>query len=184
VKKAENESEGVDAIDLPPTQRGGAREEIVHLPGPSKSVPSVSPPNLTPQRSIPPVRPQPQKSNPPPSTSKPNRPVPKQQIIDLTSDDDDQVISTIIVKPSTIATSEPQEWSCPTCTLLNPISARTCEACTSPSPLPVTPKTSKDVAGRKTTKEEAGWYCDFCGFGPRDMGYWSCQECGWVRKWG
>jgi hypothetical protein len=183
VKKAENESEGVDAINLPPTQRGGAREEIVHLPGPSKSVPSVSPPNLTPQRSIPPVRTHPQKSDPPPSTSEPKRPVPKPQIIDLTSDDDDP-ISIINVEPSEIATSEPQEWSCPTCTLLNPISARTCEVCSSPSPLPIRPKHPQGVLVRKTTKEGAGWYCDFCGSGPRDMGYWSCQECGWVRKWG
>lgn len=64
------------------------------------------------------------------------------------------------------------EWSCPTCTLVNPSLALTCEACASPRPRP--PQRSEtDV-----------WYCEFCGAGPREMDFWSCLECGWVRKWG
>lgn len=66
----------------------------------------------------------------------------------------------------------PKEWSCPTCTLINPLSALSCEACT----------TSRPVSAISGSGD--GWYCEFCGAGPREMGYWSCAECGWVRKWG
>jgi hypothetical protein len=34
------------------------------------------------------------------------------------------------------------------------------------------------------TSDADGWWCEFCGAGPREMGFWSCLECGWVRKWG
>lgn len=64
------------------------------------------------------------------------------------------------------------EWSCPLCTLFNPSLALTCEACTTPRP-----------RARQKGAEEV-WYCEFCGVGPREMGFWSCGECGWVRKWG
>lgn len=65
----------------------------------------------------------------------------------------------------------PSEWSCPTCTLLNPISARNCEACNTSRPNP-------------TKQNGDSWWCEFCGAGPREMNFWSCTECGWVRKWG
>lgn len=64
------------------------------------------------------------------------------------------------------------EWQCPTCTLLNLPHILRCEACTSPKPVSVSSKDGK------------GWMCEFCGSGPRDMSFWSCGECGWVRKWG
>lgn len=62
------------------------------------------------------------------------------------------------------------DWTCPTCTLINPMSARACDACTTPRP--------------ERAVSSQGWYCDFCGAGPRDMGLWTCGECQWVRKWG
>jgi hypothetical protein len=62
------------------------------------------------------------------------------------------------------------EWSCPTCTLLNPAHSLQCEACGS---------------AKSTTKGDGEmWWCEFCGSGPREMGFWSCTDCGWVRKWG
>ncbi|CAK9780722.1 WLM-domain-containing protein [Cutaneotrichosporon oleaginosum] len=62
-------------------------------------------------------------------------------------------------------------WSCNTCTLINPISASQCEACAHARPVP-------------NTATMGAWWCEFCGAGPREMSYWSCLECGWVRKWG
>lgn len=62
------------------------------------------------------------------------------------------------------------QWACPTCTLLNPVRATTCDACTTPRPQ------------QMVTKD--GWFCDFCGCGPREMTYWTCGECGSMRTWG
>jgi len=72
---------------------------------------------------------------------------------------------------SPVPALDADEWSCPTCTLINPSSSLSCDACTTSRPVKLV-----------TTKE--GWYCEFCGSGPREMGFWSCGECGWVRKWG
>lgn len=62
------------------------------------------------------------------------------------------------------------QWACPTCTLLNPVRATTCDACTTPRP--------------QQTVTKDGWFCDFCGCGPREMTYWTCGECGSMRTWG
>lgn len=67
------------------------------------------------------------------------------------------------------------EWACPTCTLLNPESSLQCDACGTHRP-------SAKANGKGQGGE--GWWCEFCGSGPREMGFWSCGECGWVRKWG
>ncbi len=72
------------------------------------------------------------------------------------------------------------EWQCPTCTLLNSRDRLSCEACTTARPSSVARMTSVDNGNG----EGKVWFCDFCGAGPRDMGFWSCAECGWVRKWG
>ncbi len=65
----------------------------------------------------------------------------------------------------------PTTWTCGVCTLINPVAARQCEACENPRPV-------------QKTSDADGWWCEFCGAGPREMGFWSCLECGWVRKWG
>lgn len=75
-------------------------------------------------------------------------------------------------KPATAAANPParSQWACPTCTLLNPVRMTTCDACTTPRP-------QQMVTGD-------GWFCDFCGCGPREMTYWTCGECGSMRTWG
>lgn len=82
-------------------------------------------------------------------------------------------------KPSTTAAPKPAapklapppaEWSCNVCTLINPMSRAACDACAAPRPVkPVT---------------QDGWYCEVCGAGPRELGFWSCLECGVVRTFG
>ena len=92
------------------------------------------------------------------------KPKPKPEVIDLTTDSD-------------LDGDADDHWSCPTCTLLNPHTNRSCEACTT-----LRPGVTSSLSQSKTSAE--GWYCDFCGSGPREMSFWSCAECGTVRKWG
>lgn len=96
-----------------------------------------------------------------------NRPLPRakaSEVIDLTGDDNDH------------NDNDTDEWPCPTCTLLNPFTALSCEACTTPRP--------QSQSQHRPKTQDGGWFCDFCGSGPREMSFWSCNECGWVRKWG
>jgi len=168
VKKAEQESEGVDADQLDNASPSGSpsTSDQLEKAGPSR-IPATSTSSSTPLgvASRPPKLSTPAKSTPSSNPSSSARPIPKSipksEIIDLTDDDPHHTpVST--------------EWSCPTCTLLNPVSSRTCEACTTHNP--TTPPLP--------SKKGDGWFCDFCGSGPRDMSFWSCSECGWVRKWG
>jgi hypothetical protein len=199
VKKAQEESEGVDADQLEGDRDGmtsGARSGNSSSLGPDAEATSrpkrfddsKASPDVTSLRSVLGNRPNPPNSassSKTGSTSSGSRPIPKPipkptkpipQVIDLTEDDPaEQAIRPI----------EKEEWSCPTCTLLNPITQRACEACTTPNPTPLPPLRSRVKEERGDGGGKVlGWYCDFCGSGPRDMKFWSCGECGWVRKWG
>jgi hypothetical protein len=71
------------------------------------------------------------------------------------------------VEPPPI-TFDDGSWPCPACTLTNNPAATHCAACEGPRP--------RDLS--------KGWYCDICGDGPRDHGYWMCLGCGSVRRSG
>jgi hypothetical protein len=151
VRKAQEESVGIDAIDL--TGSDGEAEEV-KAESSKEGAKRISPqptairPTKTPR------------STPIPSQTVATRPAHK--------------ATTATQKPISDAAMSSDllnaDWSCPVCTLLNPAYTLSCEACAAPKP---TQKTSK-----------AGWYCEFCAAGPRDVEFWSCTECGWVRKWG
>ncbi|WVQ80572.1 hypothetical protein IAT38_002677 [Cryptococcus sp. DSM 104549] len=57
-------------------------------------------------------------------------------------------------------------WSCPTCTLINQPHSLACDACTATRP-------QRPPAASKSGGEAQSWWCDFCGAGPREMGFWS-----------
>ena len=59
----------------------------------------------------------------------------------------------------------PLEWSCPTCTLLNPAHALQCEACQM----------------RRPVDEEGGWSCLTCGENGNPHECWTCRWCGVVK---
>lgn len=179
VEKAQRESEGINADQLGSSSTANVEGSGGTIPNPSKTSPSIASPRSQ-------IQPQPtaasattrhipslpaQRPDPVASSSKPRPP-----IIDLTDDlDDHEPSSPTVPLPSAKST----EWPCPTCTLLNPTSLPSCEACTTPRP-----GLSSNTHPNIKAKTEEGWYCEFCTSGPRDMSYWSCGECGWVRKWG
>lgn len=109
------------------------------------------------------------------STTRPPRPrSPKHRTHTVSSNSAPSTQSAVSLEPQDEAVLElpDGEWSCTTCTLFNPPLALTCEACASPRP-----RISRNPKGEV-------WYCEFCGAGPREMEFWSCADCGWVRKWG
>ena len=176
VKKAQDESEGVDADQLPASSEGPNEVDPASTSLPSTDA-TKRPSQPTSSRPPKPIstattrtpKPIPGPSSTPLTKSKPRpKPIAQPQVIDLTEDDDSITTPITPITPVT-------EWECPTCTLLNPLATRSCEACTTPNPAPTSIKSDNHIGG---------WYCDFCGSGPRDMGFWSCSECGWVRKWG
>jgi hypothetical protein len=173
VEKAARESEGVDADQLGPANEP-AIESITEIKsnGVLAARPSTPSSSTVPQSRPEPARPKAKPKSTPDRTSTPQASSsasikPQPQVIDLT--EDESVPSAPIVEQS--------KWSCPTCTLLNPVSVQSCEACTTDRP-------GRKPKPKPKSSTQEGWYCEFCGTGPRDMSYWSCGECGWVRKWG
>jgi hypothetical protein len=182
VRKAMEESEGVDAADLPEKlpitpedETVGADEvgrnekdsspEIEILDGP----PPALAPRKTPASSsniVPPVK----LKAPAASTS-----MTKTIAVPVQSQPKWPSPPLPAINRSPAIPSTTSEWTCETCTLINDAEARSCEACATAKPAPI------QTIGKVGPE---GWYCDFCGAGPREMSYWSCTECGWVRKWG
>ncbi|KAF4604781.1 hypothetical protein EYR40_003563 [Pleurotus pulmonarius] len=67
--------------------------------------------------------------------------------------------------PAKRTQSVPTEWHCPTCTLLNPMRALTCDACLTPRPI----------------DKEYGWMCHVCGEYPMSHEFWTCRSCGTMK---
>jgi hypothetical protein len=100
--------------------------------------------------------------------------------------------------PTQPAHPKPEAWPCPACTLVNPISIPTCEACEGPRPAEFSPPRkekatlqprlkSEDAWARIKAQEDAkiqskaaAWGCWSCGRF-NDQMWWSCQGCGSVK---
>ncbi|KAF9074983.1 WLM-domain-containing protein [Rhodocollybia butyracea] len=99
------------------------------------------------------------------------------KVIDLTSEDSDdeshpvRALNTASVShrppPQINMSTKPvhQEWTCSTCTLINPAMSLQCEACLSVKPVP----------------EPAGWTCLICQESGIPHEFWSCSFCGAVK---
>lgn len=170
VRKAQQESVGINAEDLEqqdPAEKGvnedptGSRAEVEVVVISDDDDPAPLPNTTLPSR-----QPTSQSSQPRSTHPVDSLPAKKQRPTRLPSDRPHRSPGDNRQIPS-----PPNDWTCPTCTLINPAQSLACEACTTSRPV-----------GRRGPGE--GWYCEFCGSGPREMGYWSCAECGWVRKWG
>ncbi|EIW73578.1 hypothetical protein TREMEDRAFT_59752 [Tremella mesenterica DSM 1558] len=158
VRKAQNESVGIDAQDLPGNDdtAGDKHGDMSRSRSRSPSIELIDGPR-------PPLVSKSNKKNGTGVTSlKKNVSPPQHSQPPITA----KRITSLVKIPA--ERTKPKEWSCATCTLLNPASKTRCEACDTARPV----------------DPSEGWYCEFCGAGPRDAGYWSCLECGWVRKWG
>ncbi|KAK4687762.1 DNA-dependent metalloprotease WSS1, partial [Tremellales sp. Uapishka_1] len=155
VRRAQEESVGIDASDI------SSDDSIILVDGPS--IPKKKKPTST-------------DAHPTPSTSTTQRPAHPPSTSHPSSKSNTQP-SSLPKPPKSSTPTKPHNpvqtaWSCPTCTLLNPIHTLACEACTTARPVEAIQNSSD------------GWFCDFCGAGPRELSFWSCAECGWVRKWG
>lgn len=96
-------------------------------------------------------------------------PPPSRASFSRRSNDNDASLRDTTATTSSISGQRVAEWPCDICTLINPGSALVCDACRSPQP---------------HRESSLGWFCGFCGAGPREMTFWSCDQCGVVRKWG
>ncbi|BEJ13840.1 hypothetical protein CspHIS471_0310140 [Cutaneotrichosporon sp. HIS471] len=190
-RKAQEESIMVDATDVEATgqvEAGPSRKRSLSdtgakdapivvdddsedVPGPSRQRPTFaiegSSAESTPSSrtvsaaSTPPTsRPSSAVANPTPSVPVSTKP---------SSSKGNKPVASVPVSASASRPKPPTTWTCGICTLINTLSAHRCEACESPRPAQNT---------------DDGWWCEFCGAGPREMGFWSCLECGWVRKSG
>ena len=90
-------------------------------------------------------------------------------------------------------------WTCATCTLINPVSTKTCDACETPRPaLAGTSRPSaktthtaqaSSTAPRSTPypsltrpPEPKGWDCMSCGEKGMPHEFWTCTFCGMVKQ--
>ena len=170
VRKAQQESVGIDAIELDSDSSAevvtppGGEPHIIDIRTPSPdTIPTAANgdislsnagPSRSPPRKLPIAKPVPlaKTSQKAVNRNDANRPEPKS-------------------KPT-----EPDQgarettWSCPSCTYINKLNSPSCEICTTPRP--------------RRKGDGSTWFCEFCGAGPREMEFWSCTDCGWVRNWG
>lgn len=95
----------------------------------------------------------------------------------------------IASKPAAPAVRAPEPaltgWTCPTCTLHNPINFLACDACTSQRPPQITQKLAdaerKRLASSKPVSRTKTWICSRCTTETEDN-FWSCRSCGDIKK--
>ncbi|WVW84480.1 hypothetical protein I302_106514 [Kwoniella bestiolae CBS 10118] len=186
-KKAQKESVGVDAVDLEIDKESGTggmadggskvidltgdSDEEVSLEKQESKEKSISKRTLE-KPSIPSSSSKATTPRPTPTSQPSSRPAPYPS-----SNSQPPSSTTSTSKPKPKAKPETQEWTCETCTLVNPPLVTTCEACLTPRPS-ATPIPAEGI------RTDQGWYCSICTAGPNDMERWSCGVCGEVRKWG
>jgi len=172
-RKAEMESEGVDAKDLPGADGEEAREtNVIGQSGAEETTlanqrdPGRFPPPLSDTakeavRHVEPKPPRTTEARPASTTRAATRPTSQQPQL----------------KKRRLAPSPPPQptlinadgtWNCPTCTLINPSGALACDACGGPQP----------------RDESRGWWCDVCLEFGNAHDRWMCQSCGSIKRKG
>lgn len=157
-----------------PTGNGGGatspRKE--NRPGPSKS----HPPSCV--NSNPPNRPLSRLITEQPPTKK-SKPIPKlaEDIIPRKASTPD-----VTDKPN----PGPIRWTCPICTLHNPINYLCCDACTTERPEAITKRLADEsakaiITARKSTPRDQTWQCQRCDNIMGDE-WWTCSICGKMKE--
>lgn len=173
---------------IPPTQANPTGNGGGNV-GPSGSTKREAP-------SSPPV---PVRSKPPPVRQTPGRPV--SRLVTENSAKKPKTLPTRTTIPPPIPSSskpslpvapdppspEPyvSGWTCPVCTLHNPIGFLACDACTSERPVEVTQKVAEANRKRIVTTQPAGlgtemWRCSRCTT-ETEHKFWSCRTCGKIK---
>ena len=94
-------------------------------------------------------------------------------------------------KPAAAAAPDPpsqerylEGWTCPACTLHNPINYLACDACTSERPPEITHKIAEADRKRVTTMKPSGlqetWSCSRCSTKMENK-WWTCSTCGKLK---
>jgi DNA-dependent metalloprotease WSS1 len=99
--------------------------------------------------------------------------------------------STPAPKPAAVAAPDPpspepylEGWTCPVCTLHNPISFLACDACTSERPVEITKQIAAADRKKITTTKPPGiqetWNCSRCSTIMENK-WWTCSTCGKMK---
>ncbi|KUJ24354.1 WLM-domain-containing protein [Mollisia scopiformis] len=186
----EDEQKEYGASYIPPTQANPTGNGGGSV-GPSGSIKREAP-------SSPPV---PVRSKPPPIRQHPNRPV--SRLVAENTAKKSKILPTKTATPPRIpSSSKPSPpvapnppppstepyltgWTCPVCTLHNPIGFLACDACTSERPPEITQKIAEADRKKIVTTQPTGlgsqmWTCSRCTTMTEDK-FWACQTCGKIK---
>ena len=88
--------------------------------------------------------------------------------------------------PASAPKSAPTGWTCPICTLHNPIDYLSCDACTTERPIEITRRLAeharkKQPTARDPTAPASTWQCSKCTTLMGDE-WWTCSTCGKMKE--